>query len=104
MHDFGKQDTYTGGGSAEGLTGEHNSHIRLSKQTDIQLTRSIRAIEKQIILHKQKIENPRLYVSEWDSRNHWYQSGIVSKWEKEILTFEKDVKVGLEIARERGLL
>ena len=77
---------------------------RLSKQTDSQLLRSVNSFEKKLAEHQEKINDPSLYVQDWDSRNSWYKAGIVEKWRKEMENFETEIKIGKKIAKERGLM
>ena len=80
------------------------AYIRFNRQTDKQLLKSIRSIEKELEKHKNKVISPMCYVSDWDKRNTYYRIGIVEKWKKEIKNFETEILIGKLIATERGIL
>ena len=83
---------------------KHPAYARFAGQTDSQLLKSIKSIEKEHARHKAKVNNPRAFVSDWDKRNRYYHAGIVKRWEKEIANFEKEILIGKLIARERGIV
>ena len=79
------------------------AYARFERQTDNQLLKSIRSIEKELIKHRAKIENPRDYVSDWEKRSTYYHEGILKRWEKEISNFEMEIRIGKLLAEERGI-
>ena len=82
---------------------KHPAYTRFERQTDNQLLKSIRSIERELEKHKTKIENPRNHISDWEKRNAYYHAGIVKRWEKEIANFETEIMIGKLIAKERGI-
>lgn len=65
--------------------GRYSGMIENFKGRSIEeIEKNIESYEKQIVKHKNKIENPQKYVSpeKWD--NPKYRAGIIEKWEKDI--------------------
>ncbi len=56
-----------------------------------QLEKSIASWQKKVAEHKEKIKNPHMYYSEWNSFSSRYKAGLVKHWEHEIKTFQNDI-------------
>lgn len=75
----------------------------LLNYTDNALKRSIRKIEKQIIIHKDKLNKPERYVDDWENRGEDYKKGLLNKWRKEISRFENDIEDRIKELEKRGI-
>ena len=73
----------------------------ISLQSDSQLNKSISSWMKQIEEHKGKIKNPAFYDSGWDSKSETHRAGLIRHWEKEIVNFEKNIKLAKEELAKR---
>lgn len=62
-----------------------------ANQTDKALENGIKKDREQIERHKDKISNPSKYISDWDSKNVFYQKGCIKHWTAEISNFEKQI-------------
>lgn len=75
----------------------------LLNYTDNALKRSIRKIEKQIIVHKDKLKNPEKHYENWEKRSESYKIGTLNKWRKEISRFENDIEDRIKELEKRGI-
>ena len=65
---------------------------KIASETTAQLNRGIRNLFKRINEHKDKIENPKQYIPEWDSMRNTLRLGTVEFWKKEIERYETSLK------------
>ena len=81
------------------LFGERN----LSNQTSNQLRKGIRSLQKEIVEHRAKINEP------WKSYPDWFsepdkQQGRIEHWQKEIRNFEESIQNRIDELAKRGEL
>ena len=81
----------------------HGLYQALNGQTDLQLQKSVSSFTKNIEEHKDKIASPPKFIDNWSQRSEQYKTGIINKWEKDILRNEEQLAVALGVAKERGL-
>lgn len=74
----------------------------IAKQKDKQILKSIESWKANVVEHKDKIANPKKYYSDWDSMDERYKAGLIRHWEKEVRTFEKDIKEANDELERRG--
>ena len=60
--------------------------------TNKQLIKSVKSHKKQIAVHTDKIKNPTLYVTEWQSYDYERQQGLIRRWKREICNFQNQIK------------
>ena len=60
------------------------------------LKQSIARNQKQLEEHRDKMNNPWNYVSDWENRGEAYQKGIVSYWRKEVENFKNQIRLAKE--------
>ena len=73
------------------------------KLSDKELQKGINSFEKQIELHKDKINNPEKYYPEWNSLNQKQREALINnKWPSDIKRQEEQKKILEEILKSRG--
>ena len=65
--------------------------IDLKAEEEKRKAKAIRSYEKQIELHQRKINNPKEYVKDWESKSERYKLGLINYWKKEITNFENQI-------------
>lgn len=70
---------------------------------DAALKKAIRSLEGQIETHKAKLHAPEAFYPEWNTLDNRERAGSIRHWQKEIATFEEQVKAAREEAERRGL-
>jgi len=78
--------------------GTYNDAIR---KTKAQLKKSIRSNKNNMAKHKNKINNPQKYDSDWKNKDDRQKQGLIKKWEKEIKIFREQTEIEKRILKER---
>lgn len=73
----------------------------LEKQTDRQLEKGINNLNKQIEIHKSKIQHPEEIYSHWDEITEERRKTIIKHWQKEIDNFEKSIENRNSVIKKR---
>ncbi|MDX8430651.1 MAG: tetratricopeptide repeat protein [Candidatus Algichlamydia australiensis] len=83
--------------------GKHSSLINnYSNRTVKEIQKSIKSYEKQIIIHQDKITNPKKYCPEWDSFHPNRKKALLEKvWPNEINCFSEEKDILQELLKER---
>ena len=85
--------------------GRHNGKYQDAvKWPDKSLTRSAKSLQKTIMEHVTKIEQPAQVIPEWDQLDPRAKEGYVYKWGKDISRNAELLAVIRAILKERGLL
>jgi len=71
-------------------------------KTEAQLNKSIKSYEKQIDIHRMKINNPRNYDKEWNNRSSLEKAGAFNYWNKEIINYQEQSEIVRRVKWERG--
>lgn len=71
---------------------------------DAALKKTIRSLEQRKTEHAAKIKSPAAFYPEWNSLDVREREGCIKHWEKEIHTFEEQLKSARAEAERRGLL
>lgn len=74
----------------------------IENQESGSLKRAIRKYHSRISEHRDKIQNPRKYISGWDSLDEKRQTGLIKHWNKEIRNFEQSISDRIEELKKRG--
>ncbi len=74
----------------------------IENQESGSLKRAIRKYRLRIDEHRDKIQNPQKYVSNWDSLDEKRQTGLIKHWNKEIRNFEQSISDRIEELKKRG--
>lgn len=64
----------------------------LDEKKEKQKAKAKRSLTKRIEEHQHKIDNPQLYVKDWNTKSEQYKQGIVNYWKKEIINYENQIK------------
>ena len=73
----------------------------LKNQTSSQLRKGILSFQKRIDEHWDKIENPELFYSDWNSEPD-KQAGRIGHWQHEIKNFAESIQSRIEELEKRG--
>jgi len=74
--------------------GKHARLLDFEQRSAKEVQKSIKSLEKQIVKHQDKIDNPSKYCSEWDTMDPRRKNALINKrWPAEIQCFteEKDI-------------
>lgn len=74
----------------------------IKNQFSNSLKRSMRKFIKKIELHKDKINNPRKYIPDWDQKDPREQNGIIKWWKREIRNYTNSYNERVEELKRRG--
>lgn len=74
----------------------------IENQESGSLKRAIRKYRLRIDEHRDKIQNPQKYVSNWDLLDEKRQTGLIKHWNKEIRNFEQSISDRIEELKKRG--
>lgn len=74
----------------------------IENQNSNSLKRAIKKYKANIIEHNNKIQNPREYIPDWDSKDIREQEGLIKHWKKEIRNFNKSIDNRIDELKKRG--
>lgn len=74
----------------------------IPKQKDGQLMKSIKSWQANIEQHNDKLANPAKFDANWDSKTDVQKAGLIKHWQKEISSFEANVKEAEDELKKRG--
>ena len=74
----------------------------LQNQTPDQLRKVIRSLNRDLELHLKKIENPKDYCSDWNSKDERAKAGLIKHWLHEIKTFAESIQNRVDDLGKRG--
>lgn len=74
----------------------------IENQESSSLKRAIRKYHSRIDEHRDKIRNPKNYVSGWDSLDEKQKTGLIKHWSKEIRNFEQSISDRIDELKKRG--
>lgn len=74
----------------------------IKNQDSNSLKRAIRKYRSNIALHQDKINNPRKYIPDWDTKDVREQNGIVRSWNKEIRNYSNSIEERIAELIKRG--
>lgn len=75
----------------------------LQKQSNKSLVKGIKSYKKQILLHRDKIKNPKKYVKDWENLSDENRNGLIKHWGKEEKVFIKNMDGNIEELKKRGI-
>lgn len=73
----------------------------IDKQSSKELEKTIKSTEKKIAEHKDKIQNPRKYCSDWDEISQIKKEGRIRFWEKEIQNQTQQLEQANKLLQEK---
>jgi len=88
---------------AKGGGKHYGTYNTLINQSDEQLIKSLNSFQRNVDEHIAKINNPALYISDWENKSVEYRRGIVRKWEKDLLCNREQLEIAAGILNERGV-
>ena len=84
--------------------GRHAGTYRQAMSKSLaQLDKSIRSHEKQVIEHRDKINNPEKYAPDWCIMEINEQEGLVRRWEKDLEKNQDEAEIEKRVRKERNL-
>jgi hypothetical protein len=82
--------------------GRHAGLLRVyQEKSTSELQRALRSYERQVALHRQKIEHPEQFVRDWDQKSTRVQSGLRRHWQEDVVRNQELADVMRSILRER---
>ena len=78
------------------------SEADIKNQASNSLKRAIRKYKANIILHQDKIDNPKKYIPEWDTLDVRKQLGTIKGWRKEIRNYTNSIEERIAELKSRG--
>ena len=83
--------------------GRHSGLLRVyQEKSTSELQRAVRSYERQVELHRQKIEHPEQFVQDWDQKSPRVQSGLRRHWQEDRVRNQELADVMRGLLRERG--
>lgn len=74
----------------------------IGRQKTSSIKKAIKAYEKKIELHNYKIQHPEEFYNNWDQYSEKIKKGKLHHWEKEIPTFQENIRQRKEELKRRG--
>ena len=82
--------------------GRHAGLLRVyQEKSTAELQRALRSYERQVALHRQKIEHPEQFVQDWDKKSPRVQSGLRRHWQEDVVHNQELADVMPGILQER---
>ncbi|MDH3604213.1 MAG: hypothetical protein OEU26_31790 [Candidatus Tectomicrobia bacterium] len=82
--------------------GRHAGLLRVyQEKRTAALQRALRSYERQVELHRRKIEHPEQFVQDWDQKSPRVQSGLRRHWQEDLVRNQELADVMRGILRER---
>ena len=74
----------------------------LENQSSNALKRGIRSLTKKIELYEEKINDPKNYDKNWDTKSEITKKGLLKHWEKEAKNLKDSINNRIEELSKRG--
>ena len=78
----------------------NGSYKRYKAMSKSEREKSKKSHQKRLDLHIDKIKNPEKYIPDWSTFSRQRKSGMLAFWGKEVVNFQKQIKILEEIEDE----
>ena len=82
--------------------GKHSGYLKNLEPNGVrQIAATVRSLDAQAAMHREKLTDPHRFVPDWFSRSQGYREGLLKKWAGEVAGFQEQAEIARRLLDER---